>query len=53
MVFNIDALKMFKGGIYKKNRRAVSREETSLSRNPSSNRRLICHCTNSSSVLSI
>jgi hypothetical protein len=53
VVFNVEALKMFKWVICKKILEPSLREETSLARKPSSNRRLTSHYTNLSSVLSI
>jgi hypothetical protein len=53
VVFNVEALKVFKGAICKKILEPSLREETSLARKPSSNRRLTFHCTNLSYVLSI
>jgi hypothetical protein len=53
VVFNVKALKVFKGVICKKILELSLREETPLARKPSSNRRLTSHCTNLSSVLSI
>jgi hypothetical protein len=53
VVFNVEALKVFKGVICKKFLESSLREETPLARKPSSNRRLTSHCTNLSSVLSI
>jgi hypothetical protein len=53
VVFNVKSLKVFKGVIYKKILEPSLREETSLARKPSSNRRLTSHCTNLSSILSI
>ena len=53
VVFNVEALKVFKGVICKKILEPSLREETPLARKPSSNRRLTSHCTNLSSVLSI
>jgi hypothetical protein len=53
VVFNIEALKVFKGLFTKKILEPSLREETPLARKPSSNRRLTSHCTNLSSVLSI
>jgi hypothetical protein len=53
VVFNVEALKVFKGVICKKILEPSLREETSLARKPSSNRRLTSHYTNLSSVLSI
>jgi hypothetical protein len=54
MVFNVEALKVFKRLFAKKKiLEPFLREETSLARKPSSNRRLTSHCTNLSSVLSI
>jgi hypothetical protein len=53
VVFNVEALKVFKGVICKKILEPSLREETPLARKPSSNRRLTFHCTNLSSVLSI
>jgi hypothetical protein len=53
VVFNVKALKVFKGLICKKILEPSLREETPLARKPSSNRRLTSHCTNLSSVLSI
>lgn len=53
MVFNIETLEVFKRDIYKKIMESSLHEEMSLSRNPSNNRRLTFHCTNSSSDLSI
>jgi hypothetical protein len=53
MVFNVEAIKVFKGVIFKKILESSLREETPLARKPSSNRRLTSHCTNLSSVLSI
>jgi hypothetical protein len=52
-VFNVESLEVFKDGICKKIVEPSLHEETSLARNPSSNRHLTSHCTNSSSVLSI
>jgi hypothetical protein len=52
VVFNMEALKVFKGVICKKILEPSLREETPLARKPSSNRRLISHCMNLSSVLS-
>jgi hypothetical protein len=52
MVFNVKVFEVFKETIYKiKILESSLREETSLSRNPSSNKRHISHCTNLSSVL--
>jgi hypothetical protein len=53
VVFNVEALKVFKGVICKKILEPSFREETPLARKPSSNRRLTSHCTNLSSVLSV
>jgi hypothetical protein len=53
VVFNVESLKVFKGVICKKILELSLREETSLARKSSSNRRLTSHCTNLSSVLSI
>jgi hypothetical protein len=53
VVFNVEALKVFKGVICKKILEPSLREETPLARKSSSNRRLTSHCTNLSSVLSI
>jgi hypothetical protein len=53
VMFNVEALKVFKGCICKKILEPSLCEETSLARKPSSNRRLISYCTNLSSVLSI
>jgi hypothetical protein len=53
VVFNVEALKVFKGCICKKILESSLREETSLARKPSSNRRLAFYCTNLLSVLSI
>jgi hypothetical protein len=53
VVFNVEALKVFKGVICKKILEPSLREETPLARKPSSNRRLTSHCKNLSSVLSI
>jgi hypothetical protein len=53
VVFNVEALKVFKGVICKKILEPSLREETPLARKPSSNRRLTSHCTNLSSVISI
>jgi hypothetical protein len=53
MVFNVEALKVFKGVICKKILEPSLREQTPLARKPSSNRRLTSHCTNLSSVISI
>jgi hypothetical protein len=53
MVFNVEALKTFKGVFAKPILETSLREETPLARNPSSNTCLTFHCTNLSSVLSI
>jgi hypothetical protein len=53
VVFNVEALKAFKGCICKKILKPSLCEETPLARKPSSNRRLTSYCTNLSSVLSI
>jgi hypothetical protein len=53
VVFNVEALKVFKGVNCKKILEPSLREETPLARKPSSNRRLTSHCTNLSSILSI
>jgi hypothetical protein len=54
-MFNVEALEMFKGVFAKKilEPSLREREETPLARNPSNNRRLISHCTNLPSVLSV
>jgi hypothetical protein len=53
VMFNVEALKVFKGVICKKILEPSLREETSLARKPSSNRHLTFQCTNLSSVISI
>jgi hypothetical protein len=53
VMFNVEALKVFKGCICKKILEPSLREETPLARKSSSNRRLTFYCTNLSSVLSI
>jgi hypothetical protein len=53
VVFNVEALKVFKGCICKKILEPSLREEMPLARKPSSNRRLTFYYTNLSSVLSI
>jgi hypothetical protein len=52
-MFNVDALEVFKGGICKKIVESSLCEDTTLTRNQSSNKRLTSHCTNLSSVVSI
>jgi hypothetical protein len=53
-MFNMEALKVFKGCICKKKvLKSSLREETPLAHKPSSNRRFTSYCTNLSSVLSI
>jgi hypothetical protein len=53
VVINLETLELFKGLFEKKIVESFLREETSLARNTSSNRRTTFHCTNSPSVLSI
>ena len=51
MMFNIQALEVFKGVFEKKIVEQSLHDETSLARNLSSNSRLTSQCTNSSSFI--
>jgi hypothetical protein len=52
-MYRLETFKIFKGVICKKIVESSLREETYLTHNPSTNRRLTFYCTNSLSVLSI